>query len=62
MSERETTGEGTHRAIQKGYARHATPEGLFEVIEPGQIVPAGNPVSKLWMQPAAEPWAAEPVE
>lgn len=37
------TGEGTHTATQRGYAG--------TVIEIGEVVPAGIPVSTVWMAP-----------
>lgn len=37
------TGDGTHRATQRGYAKG-------EVIEEGKPVPSGVPVSDKWME------------
>lgn len=38
-----TTGNGTHRATQRGYAGG-------EIIEEGRLVPPGTPVSDKWME------------
>lgn len=38
------TGSDTHRATARGHA-------LGELIEPGEMVPAGVPISENWMEP-----------
>jgi hypothetical protein len=42
----ETTKAGSHRAIDRGYAGG-------EIIEAGQLVPPGVPVSEAWMEPVS---------
>ena len=58
-AEPKKTGEATHRATERGYAGGA-------IIEPGEPVPAGIPVSIHWMAPAgskpAEPEVETPAE
>lgn len=40
------TESGSHRATERGYAGG-------ELIEAGQLVPAGTPVSENWMEPVS---------
>lgn len=50
MAEAKKTGANTHRATQRGYA--VDPTSLAGVlVEPGEPVPAGIPVSTEWMEP-----------
>lgn len=45
----ELTGHRTHRATQRGHA------GAGGLVEQGETVPAGIPVSETWMEPIANP-------
>ena len=49
--ERELTGAATHIALMRGHAKAG--EG-YVLVERGEPVPAGNPVSTEWMAPKAE--------
>lgn len=44
------TGDNTHRATQRGYAIDPT-SNAGVLVEEGEIVPADQPVSEIWMEP-----------
>jgi len=47
MTEQKLTKANSHRATERGYAGG-------EIIEPGDLVPAGTPISDLWMEPLSK--------
>lgn len=44
------TGSETHRATERGYAVDPN-TGAGVLVEPGEMVPADQPVSENWMEP-----------
>jgi hypothetical protein len=53
MADSKTTGTNTHQATQRGYA--VDPDSKAgTLVEPGEMVPAGIPVSTEWMEPVAK--------
>jgi hypothetical protein len=47
MTKENVTSASSHRATQRGYAGG-------DIIEPGDLVPAGTPVSTEWMEPLSK--------
>jgi hypothetical protein len=50
MADAKKTGSDTHRATQRGYAVDQK-TGAGVLVEEGELVPAGIPVSENWMEP-----------
>lgn len=50
MADAKKTGSDTHRATQRGYAVDQK-SGAGILVEEGELVPAGIPVSENWMEP-----------
>jgi hypothetical protein len=52
------TAENSHRAVERGMVSGTKETGPY-LVEPGETLPGGVPISERWMEPIVTPEAAD---